>query len=827
MKRPLVWVAVAMACGAYAGAFGWTDGAGIPLLLCLAGVVPLLVLQSRRIAQPLAIALMFFGAGGLLWEAHHAGPFGDGVSRWAADRRNAFVELVGTVHRPDLIVPGREYASFILDVVAMRRNGDQLAIAGRTHVRWYAPAFPLSNGDRVRVRGKLLSELGHVNPGVQDVEDYLRRRGVHTALAVRDGRALEVIDRAPWWLPMAWASRLRHAEAERLRPVVPESIYPFILAVWLGDRREIPESETEAYIVSGTAHILAVSGVHMAILYVSVAFLLKMIWPTRVRLRALITLGVVFLFAALTGARVSSMRAACMIALYLLAEVLDREPDAPTALGLAGILFVTTTPGILLDAGFLLSFSSVASLLLFREPVEAWLIRATTPDPMRRLVDSRRTVFERAVAYLYTRTGAWMEVVLGARRVVWGARGGLSTALTVQILPLPLAIHFFHIVPLAGPLMNLAVVPLVGVVLWMCLLTTIAAFVAPPVAMLFGHALLVPVWTIQGLAALATKLGAYAIVTSPTAVAFALYWTLALLVLASFRRQMDVLHRRWAMAGWCVACLLAWNPIRAPGEVVFLDVGHGDAAFIRTPNATTMLVDAGDRSEYVDCGKRQVAPFLWANHVRRLDYIIITHADRDHVGGARYILDRFAVGHVLLNATPTDRALEQELLAQCEDLGVPVQRLVPGDRVRAGNATLAVLHPPPQWPAEPVNEASLVLKLAWPGMDVLLAGDVEDDAERALLGDPIHSTVLKVPHHGSRTSSTAAFIDGVQPKLAIVTGEDRSGRGMQDAVLDRYRQRGIPLLRTDIHGAITLRAGHGRLDAQSERPRRGYLATAP
>lgn len=823
MKRPLVWVAVAMAVGAYSAAFGWTGGVAVPLMVCGAGAAAWVMVRPRAVAQRLGVALMFAGMGGLLWEAHHAGERGDAVSRWAAEHRNAYVELTGTVRRADLIVPGREYASFELDVDSLRQGNTLLELTGRTHVRWYAPGEPLGHGDRVRLRGELFSELGHVNPGVQGIEDYLRLRGVHTALSMRGGRAVDVLSRAPCWHPMAMASRLRHAEAERLRPAIPEAIRPFVLAVWLGDRRDMADWETQAYVISGTAHILSVSGVHMAILYVSLAFFLKMLWPDRVRLRAVLTLGVVFAYAVLTGARVSSMRAACMIALYLLADVLDREPDAPTALGLAGIIFTTLSPDALLDTGFLLSFSSVASLLLFQEPIGAWLIRVTSPDPNRQLAQSRMTWRERVAAYIDNRRGMLGEVLMAARRMLWGVRGGIATALAVQIVPLPLAIHFFHVVPLAGPLVNLFVVPLVGVVLWMSLLTTIAAFLVPPVALLFGHAMVLPVVLTQQLALAATWSGAYATMTSPAPTAFLLYWLLAALLWAALHGKLAAPHQRWATAGCCAVCVALWSPVRPPGEVVFLDVGHGDATFVRTPDGTTVLVDAGDRSEFMDCGERIVAPFLWANHVRSLDYLILTHADRDHMGGAPYLLEHFDVGTLLVSTVTSDRALEREVRELCTARGIPVRQLAPGDRIVAGDASLTVLHPPPGWPAEPVNETSLVLKLAWPGMDVLLAGDVEEDGERALLGSTVRSTVLKSPHHGSNTSSTPAFVDAVDPELVVISGSDRRSRGMHAAVLERYRARGITVLRTDIHGAVRLRVGRDGMAAETERGRRGYL----
>ncbi len=827
MKRPLVWVAVAMACGMYAGAGGWTGGYLLPALICGAGIGVRSLIPRRSVSQPVSFALIFSGLGLLLWEAHHVGPAGDPLSRWAAEHRGARVEVEGTVWQPDLIIPDRDYASFELHVDRIRRGGVDTAIEGWTHVRWYRPVRPLSNRERVRVSGELSCELGAVNPGVQSIEDYLRRRGVHTALYVRSASGVEVAGRAPRWSPMYWASRLRHAEAIRLREVIPESIYPFILAVWLGDRRDIGKDDNFAYIVSGTAHILSVSGVHMSILYVSLSFFLTILWPGRVRVRAIVALTVIALFAALTGARVSTMRAACMIALYLLADVLEREPDAPTALGIAGILFMAWTPDALLDVGFLLSFASVASLLLYHEPMEAWLTRLTSPDPNRRLIVSRRTWLEKLVAYLTSRKGAAHEVVAASGHVALGARGGVATALSVQILPLPLAIHFFHIVPLAAPLINLMVVPLVGVVLWLSLVTTLAVFVTPSIALIFGHALIVPVRLIEALIHWTASSGAYGMVISPTWMGLAWYGVLAVLIYMALQGRLQPQRRLWLLPASAALCVVCWAPWRPAAEMVFMDVGHGDSTFIRTPDATTLLVDAGDRTDRVDRGEGIVGPFLWGNHVRRIDYLLITHAHSDHIGGARYVLDHFSVGMVIMNAAPTTEAMELEMLAQCKSLGVSVRRVSPGDVVRAGNATFTVLHPPPGWSGVPLNDASLVVKAEWPGMDVLLSGDIERKAESVLAQSPCQGSALKVPHHGSDTSSSGALLEAVRPRLAVISGVELGERGMHPVVLARYRQRGITVLRTDIHGAITLRVEGGAMRAVSERARRGYLAGRP
>jgi len=617
-----------------------------------------------------------------LWHVRHAGPPGDPLSRYSmAEPKRPYV-LEGRVRRPDL--PGGDYTQFLLDVDQVRLDGHLIALAGGVRVSWSDPGQAVYADDRVRVRGVPDQALGRVNPGIQDYEDFLRRRGVHSTVKIRGPDAVERIAPGRWWRPSHWASRLRAFEASRLRRAIPASARALAFTIWLGDRRGMRASEYQSYVTSGTAHILAVSGVHMGVVFISVSFLLRFLVRNR-RVRAGLTIGAVLLFALVAGARVSALRAATMIALYLLADLFDREPDAPNALGLAGILFLLVNPEVLFDRAFLLSFSSVASILLFREPVSTVL--ASAPRMVR---DGLAAVSARL------RRGLPDAGVPSSDPVPRGVHGGLATPLAVQILPLPLAVHFFHVLPLVGPLANLIVVPLLTAALWLCFLTTLCAVVSTDVATLFGHALAVVVDVIHALVRVAAAApGGHTRLASPTTVAMAAYWGMVASVTIAVRVPTQR-RRRWVAGAVVLAAVaaLSWRPWHPPSEVVFLDVGHGDAAFIRTPGGDTVLIDGGDANDRVDMGARVVAPFLWSRHVDRIDYVILSHPDQDHIGGLAYILDQFPVGQLLLGPADTGRRAEWALLEQCADKGIPVRRVARGTTLHLAGAALDILHPP-------------------------------------------------------------------------------------------------------------------------------------
>jgi competence protein ComEC len=791
VKRPLVVCALALASGGYAATFGLASSPWLPILILLLGFVAYWYGQRRLTFQFLTLYLVFLAGGALWWQARVGGLPGDPLSRFAVTHPRVACVLEGRVRHADIITADRDYAAFVLTVDSVDAEGVPPNLTGRVYVRWSEPGEPVYIDDRVRVRGELSHVLGHVNPGVYDIEDSLRRRGVHSGIRIKGPGAVERVAPGRWWHAGHWASRLRRYQAQQIRRTVPESVQSFVGAVWLGDRGRVATEEYDAYVRTGTAHILAVSGLHVAIIFVSASYVLGF-GIRNPRLRAWATLGVVLAFALRAGARTPLLRASLMVACYLLADFFNRERDAPTALALAAMILMLWNPQLLRDVGFLLSFTSVASILLFSERFGGWFTRNPTlswiPRPVRK---------------------------------------SLATTLAVQLAPFPLAVHFFHVLPFAAPFINLLIIPLLAAALWLTFFTAVAGLVWQPGATVIGHALGPVVWLIRTIAeATASIPFSHLRLTSPALLAMAAYW-LALLCWPKAHHKRRVKLQAGlvtaCLIGWCI---IFWNPVRPTPMVVFLDLGHGDATFIRTTGGETVLVDGGDKNLYNDEGARTVAPFLWTHGVTRLDQVIATHPDRDHVGGLEYILDEFHVGELLLWPQETGHRLEISLLSQCDERGIPVRRLARGDAIELDGARLAVLHPSADWPASSSdNNASLVLRLEWEGPPVLLAGDIERAAEAAIAGPDCRAEVLRVPHHGSNTSSSPAFLAAVRPSAAVVSTGPFLGRPLLDEdVVERYGRAGIPLWSTDDAGAVVLLPDRP-LRLRAMRARRGYPCT--
>lgn len=666
-------------------------------------------------------------------------------------------------------------------------------------------------GDRLRFRAKLREPRRYHNPGSADRPRALARKGIRRVAFVESPESLVWLagrDRRP--SPLAGARRalralLRHEGGDAA---------PLLGALLLGEQGDLAPALRESYARAGVAHVLSVSGLHVTLVALSAGALTRRLLKGAPGLAAgggaarggiVVGLAAAWGYTFLAGAGDPAMRAAIMASALAGGALLLRRADAWHAIWLAAGCLAVADPARVFEVGVQLSFASVGGLL--------WCWRAGA-RPGRRP------------------TGAW-------RRAGKWIAGPALASIIATLATLPIQANVFGRVSLVAPLANVVVLPLLGALVLPLLLlaaachpvwTSAAALLVRAAAHLADAASVAAVWF--GAASWSTfPLPPF---THIDAAAFYLVAAAIPLVLRGGWQGGWLGARARALLGaglvtsLCAGALHVWS-LQPPHALRarFFDVGQGDAALIETPEGARMLVDAGPAftlpgARRFDAGERVLAPALRALWIRRIDVLAVTHPDADHAGGARALLEGFRVGEVWIPAGAEQAEGVASLLAAARVRGVPVHALAHGDvRLIAGRTRVEVLGPPREAaprvspphsgpPRGGWNDRSLVLRVNSAGTRLLLAGDIEVDGERELIraGGDLRADVLKVPHHGSNTSSHSEFLAAVRPRVAVISAGAWNRFGFPaPGALRRLEQVGARVFRTDRHGAITVTLG--------------------
>jgi competence protein ComEC len=646
--------------------------------------------------------------------------------------------------------------------------------------RWAYPGLALS------VAGEYRPPEDARNPGVEAPGRWMERLGVSGSVEVDPAGVAAGSDprergAAATWV---WRDRIARAFDEHLAPPVAALSRGMIL----GDRSMIAPAMRDAFRDGGTIHILSISGLHVCILggfaaLGAAAFRLSLLPSLAFELLA------VWGYTLLVGAPASALRAALLWTAVRGGRAAGREVRPFAAWGLAGLLLHLADPRAVHDPGFQLSFAAVLGLL--------------------------------AVGGLGGDAASGGGGPLGVART-W-LRGGAAIALQsagATAGTIGISARLFGALPVAGFFLNIAVVPLCGVVMAESFL--FLAAIAVPVSWLRDAAAgaldgssLLMLWANDWGARLVSP---WPIHHAPTPAVIAA--SMALLLLGAALRETSRHEpariarrmRRAALASVAIAGVVPLVPLprrdAGPPVVIAIDVGQGDALLARSEDGRVLLVDAGPADESRDQGRMAVEPLLRAEGIVRVDHALLSHAHRDHFGGLAWLARRGWIASLLENGSDSGgawrRALEGGLRRHAATLGAVTRDTLIG----TGTSTLRIWAPP----ADSVtrargnaveNNRSLVGTLTLGAARVFLPGDAEDEAERAQLSRVSPVEILKSPHHGSRTSSTAEWVEMLRPRIVLVSCGERNRFGHPSrATMGRYRLTGARVWRTDREGAV-------------------------
>lgn len=650
----------------------------------------------------------------------------------------------------------------------------------------------LKPGMKILVKGTLKRVEEPANPGGFDSQHYYACRHIYYFMK-------NAVVRKKTESYSGYRQLLLHVK-EKCRQILTAAAgedAPLFCAMVLGDKQDLEPEMRMRYQLAGIVHILAISGLHISILGMGLYNLLKKIglgiWPA-----GIFSLGVMLQYGIMTGGSVSTMRAVTMFLIAMGARITGRIYDMMTALSVTAMMILLESPAYLLDSGFLLSFGCVLGIGVAAEKICA---------------------------------------LAGAEKKWTKA---LVSSMALQLVTLPVMLKFFGEVSLAGFFLNLLVLPSVGFVLiggMAALLLGIFCIPAAKLAILPARGLLL---FYEYLCSLAGKLRwSTWIGGEPEIWQILVYYGILITVLfigqyvkIQIRKEKESSQRkersgeqekavRWKLCTLRMAAgalltagilVLGFHP-SGKLKVTCLDVGQGDGILVETPDNHHFLIDGGSSSQS-DLGRYCLLPALKSQGISYLDGLFISHTDKDHISGAKELLEYMGnglttirAGYLVLPSWAEKPEAWEELSDAAQKAGIKIVTGKKGDELHCGLVSFSILWPEKNATGKDVNEEAMVMELSFGEFQMLFTGDIGADTEKKLLASGILKDVdcLKVGHHGSRYSTTEAFLEKIKPELAIISCSSTNTYGHPSPeTVERLEAAGSQVEYTMKNGAITV-----------------------
>ena len=659
--------------------------------------------------------------------------------------------------------------------------------------KWHYLSDVLNYGDKVVLTGNISIPSTSRNPGQSDYKNYLKRQKprVMAVTSVVSADNIKILSKGHGNHLFKYIYGLKKKLDSVIERHVKERSIPLVNSILLGDREKVPVNLMEGFMQTGTIHFLAISGLHVGILVVSLHYLLRLS-RLNTRFLAIIIILIVLLYAAITGMKPPIIRAGIMVAVYYGTFIVNRRWDLPNSIAAAVFIILLINPSDLFNVGFQLSVLAVLGIIYTSNRLENFFWKSTL------LVEKLQAKEER--------NELWFLFKVYCRKA-------FCVSLGAWIGVMPLIAYYFHIVTPLTVFLNILIFPLVWLILVGGFIVLILGLVFPVVVIPFAWLISYSEIALVNLVLLvSTNIKTFFYTSTPLLIWIISYY----LIVISFilRERLKIKIAYMIIATLTISNIFVFSGLFGRSQdclqLTCFDVRHGASFFIQFPNGKNMLFDTGTRGNY-DVGELVIAPFLRQKWIKKIDTIVISHEHDDHCNGIPSIIERFKIGNVFVNKFFLQSGNKIELLKLFTEKKIETGLLADRLEIKGYEpAKIMVLNPPDKdtlrdegFPVEniSVNDSSSVLLIDYKGCRILLCADIGERGIETLLSgdDSLGADVIQVPHHGGFCEKTEDLLQRVRPKHAIISG---SAKDISPSTIETYQKHGIGLFNTHEDGAV-------------------------
>ncbi len=601
-----------------------------------------------------------------------------------------------------------------------------------------------SYGDKIKVTATFNKPNKARNSGGFDYSVYLKSKKIYGSFKVEKILEVEKAKRVPL------INKIQEHIKETFNKNLKNS--PLAIGLLLGIRDNISEDVQDDFKNANLTHMLAISGAHFSYVILIVSFICKKL--KNKRLQQFILIGAIIFFMNLTGNTPSVVRAGIMSILLILSSILKRQNDIYTNISTSLLIQIINNPYVIFDVGLILSYSGVIGIVTFNK------------------------FFSKIIK----------------NKII-------CVTLSANSLLIPIMIYKYNTISFTFVISNVLASGLLGVIIMLELIACIIKI--KPVFVLLDISLSL----LQKIANFCSKIPfSNVYVTTKTVFLVLAIYLIIFLVIKRKKKSIPIIIL-FIFVFTCFARIYNYNTLEKDIlQIKFIDVGQGDCTLLINKGKTLMIDTGGSTSSSYDVGENIVHKYLLYKGINKIDYLMLSHFDADHCQGAIFLLKNMKIKNLIISIQPENSEFYEEITNICRQKNTNIMYVKKGNKFKIANLDIEILHPNNNFIAEnKLNNNALVCKINYYNFKMLFTGDIEKIAENQLLDEELSADLLKVGHHGSKTSTTQEFLNKVNPKIALIgVGENNKFGHPNDDVIKRLKEKGIKIFRTDLNGEINI-----------------------